>query len=392
MGTKTYKITLRPHSSFYFGNERTLGADNANYFVSSNYFPQQTTLLGMLRYRLLEMKGWLRDSYGKSKASAKEMEDLIGARSFNAQTPNSDQDFGAIDAIFPVFLEQDSDYLLPGALNRNYQLKNTEKESTERWSGLHFETRKYIPILDGFDYKKPIEEHFISASSPDETRSYKEIFQDYDQVGITKMQDGEPDNKAFYKQTRVSFKNTTTRFVFFARIREEEGQDLENFVKKYPEIVMGGERSMFSMTVQETEPDLNIFKTYLKNSDQNTSQAQIILLSDAFALPAIYNQTCFAVTNTRDFRHIVTGNQTTNHSDLGKGTASGKPYKSDGFQLLEKGSVLYPSIKNDAGNFSAVEALSDQAKAFRKIGYNTFLLIENGSCSLYINDQNISIS
>ena len=53
----TYLIKLTPLDKFFFGQKKTFGDDNANYFVYSSHFPQQTTLLGLLRYQLLQIAG-----------------------------------------------------------------------------------------------------------------------------------------------------------------------------------------------------------------------------------------------------------------------------------------------------------------------------------------------
>jgi CRISPR-associated protein Cmr3 len=56
-----YLIKLYPIDRYFFGSDVTFGADNSNYFVRSVYFPQQTTLLGMLRYYLLLQNNMLDD-------------------------------------------------------------------------------------------------------------------------------------------------------------------------------------------------------------------------------------------------------------------------------------------------------------------------------------------
>ena len=52
----TYRIELKPVETFFFGGEITFG-NFQNYLVKSNFFPQQTTLLGMVRKRLLDQYG-----------------------------------------------------------------------------------------------------------------------------------------------------------------------------------------------------------------------------------------------------------------------------------------------------------------------------------------------
>ena len=91
-----YLITLTPVGMFFFGGEETFGdGTNDNYFARSNSFPQQTTLLGMLRKEVL-----VREKVFKEKINdytpddKKRMAALIGDRSF--QLEGGDQDFGKI--------------------------------------------------------------------------------------------------------------------------------------------------------------------------------------------------------------------------------------------------------------------------------------------------------
>ena len=58
MSKVTYKITLTPVEGYFFGGETTFGEGQAkNYFAKSNLLPQETALLGMLRYQILKLKG-----------------------------------------------------------------------------------------------------------------------------------------------------------------------------------------------------------------------------------------------------------------------------------------------------------------------------------------------
>lgn len=65
MKNNQYLITLTPAGNYFFGNDRGFGdkTDNPNailnYLVSGLKYPQQTTLLGFLRYELLRNAGCL---------------------------------------------------------------------------------------------------------------------------------------------------------------------------------------------------------------------------------------------------------------------------------------------------------------------------------------------
>ena len=136
MKMQTYKVNFQPVGTFYFGNERTLGPDNADYFASSNYLPQQTTILGVIRYRLLEMRGWLKDHNGYTAGKKDDIDALIGPKSFCGNPPEKSSEFGVLKSLSPLFIEQDGVLLLPGALNRHYYLKSLSGQETSSTQGL----------------------------------------------------------------------------------------------------------------------------------------------------------------------------------------------------------------------------------------------------------------
>jgi len=376
MGIETYKIKLQPLTSFYFGNERTLGPNNADYFAKSNYFPQQTTLLGMLRYRLLEMNGWLKDHTGYSAGASNDIDNLIGSRGFDANNLKQ-QDFGVIKTLSPVFLEKGDALLVPGALNKGNRLeietpKDNSKEINIQWAGLNAYSKPHLPRLKGFDYKNPVDSLAIDTSNQKQVE-YWNIFKTYDKVGIIKTEGAEPEQKGFFKQDTLTFQAGGFAFIAYVELDEAEGKKLAAFVKNNPHVLMGGERSAFHMHMEKKKLDSDIFKVYLNFSDQDTKRKQIILLSHAKVSNDIYGYCLFAVSQTADFRHIITTTKTSNHY--------AKPTKSNGYQLLKKGSVLYPS---EDGYTQLIDELTKNNEAFRQIGYNAFILIEDGKVTPYI--------
>ncbi|MEL7063040.1 MAG: type III-B CRISPR module-associated Cmr3 family protein, partial [Bacteroidota bacterium] len=91
----TYHIKFTPLEPYFFGDERSFNSDdNANYFVRSRIYPQQTTLLGALRYDLLRRNNLLQTRPGQ-KLSAKAA-NLIGAKSFQ---PHQVGQFGLIQSL-----------------------------------------------------------------------------------------------------------------------------------------------------------------------------------------------------------------------------------------------------------------------------------------------------
>ena len=99
-----YRITLTPVDKFFFGGDMTfqVGSDEkdrfntqySSYIIQSRYFPQQTSLLGMLRFLIL------RDNENVFKdnkiVNEKKAEDLIGNKSFTVNEPHGENCFGKI--------------------------------------------------------------------------------------------------------------------------------------------------------------------------------------------------------------------------------------------------------------------------------------------------------
>ena len=114
-----YLIKMTPLNTYFFGGEKTFTSakGETNYFARSNRWPQQTTVLGMLRYLI-----------GKSVEpefdSAK-----IGSHSFIVGA--SDNTFGFIDKLSPAFLVNDKgNYLLEAGTDHQ---KNKKTEKIERF-------------------------------------------------------------------------------------------------------------------------------------------------------------------------------------------------------------------------------------------------------------------
>lgn len=372
MSTKWYKISLRPLGPFYFGNERTFGANNADYFATSNYFPQQTTLLGVLRYRLLEMRGWLSDTPGHQVPPPGQQIALIGNRGFDAKNTSTTQQFGAIRQLSPILIENEEGTLFPGPLNNGYSFSSKKAKEKEEagviWTSNNGGQRDYIPRLANYDYKKPREAHFISSNPGGTYATYEDIFAPYEKVGITKQKENEPNQKAFYKQKMFVFKRKDYRFTFYALLEEAEGEALKIFTKRTPRVPMGGERSSYHMTMITETPSLNTLNCYLQQSDQNQTRTQVILLSHSYVKPELFKECDFIIGQTQDFRHITSA---IHYQGI---------KKSSGYQLLSKGSVLYPKEKA----FNRIHGLlTTDASAFFQIGYNAFVHLEKGKVETY---------
>ncbi len=129
-----YLCKLKPLEEYFFGGERTFDFDGekasssakTRYYIKSEKWPNQSTLLGILRYIVLEKNGYLRelekeDSGGEE---AKCRDRLIGENGFALSGKVSN--YGVIKEISPIFLmDSAEDRWIRTPLN--HQVKKDEK-------------------------------------------------------------------------------------------------------------------------------------------------------------------------------------------------------------------------------------------------------------------------
>ena len=139
-----YLIKLKPMDAFYFGDEISFEKNGANkeknYLVRSRKFPQQTSILGMLRKEVLinteHYKETWKDYIEHYKTNHYEIDRLIGKSGFQFDA-NDVQDFGEIQSISPVFLmKNDSCYI---EIPKDFDLNAQEKGETNEYPHLKVE-------------------------------------------------------------------------------------------------------------------------------------------------------------------------------------------------------------------------------------------------------------
>ncbi len=363
----TYLIRLTPHDKFFFGTGKEFGPNNQHYFIKSGYFPQQTTLLGMLRYQLLCQAG--KNIFNKNKIQdKKEAATLIGLKSFIQGEYNT---FGAIQSLSPLFLMQNKTRLFP--LSKEYQ---RDKENYKMC-----EISKDFNLLKDYEAKKGLPELWTDEQG----KKYllEDLFTEVEQVGIRKNYDGKTDDKAFYMQTYRRFKTADTAFAFYVRSTKE--------IRPSNLVFMGRERQSFTMEVEKVDHSFQVNKK-LYQASKNAHK--VILLSDAyFNEISDYNQPesaeCndffiaqhfykFAITETIKFRCLQANLCTKTYYNIRKKEDDEKKYnetnrhKSKQIELYKRGSIFYFSNEEDMRSFT--EKLENSE--FHTIGYNHFITIK----------------
>ena len=360
-----YLITLEPLDTYFFGQESKYRKKNGkiepDYYQKSAYFPQQTTLLGMLRYYILLINGQI------PITDKKTAEELIGENSFDA---GKDNDFKTIKCLSEVFIVKYNKFYYPNP--KDLLLKDKKIKKLEADKGLDVKTNAskkfyYFPEykekegLSGFLY------HSIDDFLPlnyDKDENPAGVFIEVEKIGITKAKTGQTLNKAFYKQVALKL-NKGIRFGFVATI---DHLNMEK-VQKNPFVFMGAEKNAFKIEFHDFNEDL---RTKIEFPDNN--KPKIVLLSDAYLPEFDTNDFNFAIMDTKTFRFLQTQVRENNNKYYSSDPVKGNNIKRSGkFNLIKSGSVFY--FENEA-QMNTFSKKLEQVTNFKKIGYNQHLKIK----------------
>lgn len=419
-----YLIKLTPLDKFFFGQKKTFGDDNANYFVYSSHFPQQTTLLGLLRYQLLQIAG--EDVFKDNKIQdTNKAAKLIGKQSFSPFVKDKLQ-FGIIESLSPVFIidkkndEDKEEHFLP--VGRRFQ----KKKEKAPYSLLHLSCKAGCPPIfesresqkekeEAYDPKKGLASCWLSSNGST-LLNEEDFFIKDERIGIRKDYEGATNDDAFFCQRYYRFKNfkkvveneegneckqppVREHDFCFATVLEIEGE-IEHKKLNGKIVYLGGERQPFLMEVNEVSEEtfkLNIesstftaeayykslFKTFKLNIESSTLTSDekhytVVLLSDAMIEPEHLEGVRFASTEVKDFACLLThvwtkkfyNKENKRQEHYLKESATALSLQKE---LYARGSVFYFDTKEQA------ELFCDNLKKvpnFHTIGYNHTIVIK----------------
>ncbi len=384
--SKKYLIKFKPVDLFFFGQENKYrrrlenGKEKfeADYYQESAYFPQQTTILGALRYLLLQENGQI-PVQDFSKA-----EKLIGKQSFTMS--NSPLDFGVIKSLSPVFI-----------VKKDKKDKNKDKfyipnpkdmalkcDMVRIFSPRKIEVKTNRPntllVFDEYNEKEGIGKFLINMEDLDDFYNYTEddvysgkekyLFEKVEKIGITKnklksengkykIDNKAGDEKAFYKQIFLTFKENDTSFGIVVEL--EEGHNLPSKTM----VPLGAEKSLFEVSVEDYAE--HTLEKLVKWKNYNGDLYKLVLLSDTYIEDNNPEDYLFSISETKPFRFLSTSIEKDNYGQLHR---SPKRYN-----LFEAGSVFYFDDKNKAEKFGN-KITGQKAENFDKIGYNKYIVID----------------
>lgn len=342
----THRVLFRPLDFYFFGGELTFGnGGEVNYFAKTQPYPQQTTLLGVLRH--LGFRAGL--GIGKS---------------FDHESTST---YGFIEGLSPLFMVRDDEEFAFGPfLAEAYADASLQPEgsSARQWLDGAWRAQPVLPTLNP-------KEHYLKKSLVSTKTIEPEDWDNFaitsQRIGIIKTTDAQDKQDGFYKQEVGHLKKGVT-FACLANFSDE--------VKSVPTasvLGVGGEKARFAVTIEEVDKEeifTDRFPKALFEKVASPDYATAVLLSDAYVDRHLYEQLPFVVAETRDFRYLSTPNPTKvsswgrfqRHGEKAKGAVIKQSRK---LNLLSRGSVLYAAEPKTLDNL-----LRDSR--WQAIGYNHY--------------------
>lgn len=371
-----YRITLTPVDKFFFGGDMTFQvgvkefpknwkelADEkekarikeqveentrySSYIIQSSMFPQQTSLLGMLRFLILRNAGdeIFKDGQIVDKTTAKK---LIGERSFMV---NQNNDFKTIKNLSHI------------RICRTKNDQSTDFEFAPLFKALSLENGTVgsynlngccIPSLtqDEYDAKKGIETMLTDGI---EKIELDDIFVKDRRIGINRdINTGIVDDGALFKQISYRFNREKANYCFVFDADIEDKIPFESYSGQI--VSVGGDNSQFVIGISKNVKTSDSIKPYDK---------AIWLLSPTFLTRAEAKEAKFAVTKLLSFRFLKSEMDKVNSYNI----LNRELVRSERYELYAPGSVFYFENENQKQEFIKV---IESKKDFRQIGYNEY--------------------
>lgn len=389
----TYLVKLTPLEKFFFGEKHKFNEDDSvNYYLRSARFPQQTALLGLLRYQYLQHAG--SEIYQNNKIVRwGEADALVGPFSFN---PEADNEFGQIRSLSPVFL-MDTQGGEDGSI-RYFPIGKRYQEVKGEYKPLELDEQG--ECLNGYSPKKELPQMWASAKSITPI-SEDEFFGVDCRVGVraekwNKDKEGQkPEEYGFFYQEFGRFKNE--QCIVHEAPRDCNGKgcvaktrrslcfafyytcSVESKLPQSEVVFLGGERQPFLMEVEEVDKIKDAETVYQEDYNKvpqsllppSPTHSIVLLLSDA-RIEVKWENVPFAITEIRDFARVIVPKTDINDESIKNISSRKHLLAQPPLELYARGSLFY---FEDDEKAEAFEAQVLKVNNFHKIGYNYTYLI-----------------
>ncbi|MEO1808058.1 MAG: type III-B CRISPR module-associated Cmr3 family protein [Bacteroidota bacterium] len=384
--TYTHEIRLYPLGNFFFGGENYSDSTRkAFYYQTSLDVPQQTSLMGLIRYQLLLQNNLL--PIPKSGSNINVVQ-LIGSESFDPGVRGS-QVFGAIQKISPLYLinqnKSHHHFLQTVSKWEDNGLKTHEIPSLTMDSSIRVKTstggevvQEDLSLLKGYSPKLGTSRNWLNTVTGKQV-SNDDFYQEVDeQIGIYKTDTlsyrKTDDREGFFKMQYKRLKEGSS-FAFFLSLSEYQSCKLES----QPMVIFGKERSAFRMEVLPYPDKAPVEEVNLNKLEGGET---LCLLSPArVEMEKVQHIAQFILGQEISFRCMKTrvqggynyyGNP---RKKWKKGTVPNQPTMSGRYNLLDAGSILF--LRSGVSSSDIISTLQDLT--FETIGYNHYTLLNSST-------------
>lgn len=331
---KWYLCKLKPLEPFFLGGERTFdfsgeaggkSEDKTSYYIRSEKWPNQSTILGTMRFLVLKKHNLLHDRDKENEANEK---DYIGEHSFILS--NKEQNYGKIKEISPVFLmDKDDNIWIRTPYNQKVKKDkdnyNTSYVPMERWDKTMDTYLGKVRLLKDYNTKDGLTDSVMNLTDRSIINVESGVLKDFERVGIARQSDEE----GFFKKQYWSM-NERFSFAFYCKAEEMAFERLEI-------VYLGQGKSAFQFTAEESKTDdpLNSLAGPIRNCYTGSDEFWYAL-SDVY-LESIDNK-AFSIVKKKYFRSLVQANSTKNVDNISFRMSK---KMSRLYELIEAGSVFY---------------------------------------------------
>lgn len=369
-----YLISLTPLGKYFFGGDMTFKVgDNraynerfSSYIIESNRFPQQTSLLGMLRYLILSNDKTCFDNGKKVIINKEKAKEVIGSEGFTVNKDYQANDYKFIKSLSFCSLaaikkKNMKQILLP--MPKDYGYSVTFDPSVIA----SFNNKQMpLPKIDGYDPKNRKPECFLGA---EKTILASDIFIEDNRIGIDKRYDGKTDNnKAFYKQKSFRLGKNNSQYCFVFEAEVDKSIDLTQPPYNGAIVTVGGDSSTFLLTAVLSDKKIVCYSEDYNDNNIFQADYKLILLSEAYLEKSEAMQATFSLSETVPFRFLKTSVETENYTVLSKVNLR----NNDKYYLYQRGTVFYCNETQLSSMKAALEK-----DCFTQIGYNHYQIIQN---------------
>lgn len=326
--------------------------------------PQQTSLLGMMRFLLLSNNDDLFDVKNNCIRKGVSVDDLIGKSSFSVNGGNENA-FGKICSLGPCCIYKEGKRYFRTPMDKSFSSVNWDNAVIATINGKEV----HLPELKVINKDKNREEEytgkcnliptFMDYSSKEVIDEDKvKLFTQDSRIGIriNKVNEDKSQTNDFYKQISYRLENG---FCFAFDVEVDDNVDLTEYNGQL--VNLGADSSVFIFNAEEYNS--------VENADKNG--LDVVLLSDAYISDDMMKdiKIRYSINQTRPFRFL----KTENDSDSSHYRINGKnaAKRSDRYELYRAGSVFY--FENEEQKNKFCDALKNR-KDFNQIGYNKYYI------------------